>query len=164
MSYSEITSSETDANSPLNKTLMDKIRENFDYLYGREQIVFARSETFGDDTVVEDTTTLIDSFYIYIPSEYDGGQVDIYFRGKSDNVGSMKLQFKINSEESSAINTYDMIDWGIDAADTWESSDTSFPVTINGTGYVLVEINVRNNDNATSNVSVSDLVLVISNL
>ena len=54
MAWSSIAASETDANSPLNQTLMDKIRGNLDYLHsaGAQLLYASGTYTGGDATGV----------------------------------------------------------------------------------------------------------------
>ncbi|MFO8056097.1 MAG: hypothetical protein R6V10_02225 [bacterium] len=66
MSFQKIMAGETDTNSPLNQALMDKIRENFDYLAANMVLVYMDTERVK--TIAGGNWTTIKQGYIFVPS------------------------------------------------------------------------------------------------
>ena len=93
MTYQNIYASETDANSPLNQTLMDKIREDIGSLAANPVLLSMEAEASA--TVYQYTWTVIKSGMIFVPEQALTLQakVECYISaGASDRSVRLKLE------------------------------------------------------------------------
>jgi hypothetical protein len=90
MAWQQIAASETDANSPLNQTLMDKIRGNLDYLRSvSAQMKFLKGFDTGDgtprDVVLDDTMDWRDRYIEVLGNATIHNKDEEYLPGGADD-------------------------------------------------------------------------------
>jgi hypothetical protein len=113
MGFQKILAGETDTNSPLNQALMDKIRENFDYL--AENMLLACLDAEVTRTLGGGTWQTVKTGNVFVPSFVSGltFRVESYY---SYEASGRKLRVKVedgpgghnvSGEETAPANGYD---------------------------------------------------------